>query len=796
MLDLDDIAAKKRLADQERRAKAQARKDSKRAQRELENDRRRELAEADRAAASAMGRVNSLEKRAQRLLNEKVSGPDAIAKIARILAKPGIRTASGLGNQKAQKQTSRPQGQNGAVSFHFSVTSISKQGQLASVLKGRKSATTAMSVGQPHQRYIERDDAAERVPSAEMQNYIEDGEKAERQPDQMQADFEVSSFGTIGSDADDRAAFWVAVEEAEEKPKPTKVILDPDAHPEIWAEVRAIAARDRSIPPLLLSALATTKPVAATVSTEDGLRLVQIFQKAGFTKFAEGEAKDDAAPQPISFILGRGGRVQTRLVVELPHEMSPAQRLALAKEFCAPYGDKALPYWAVIHAPNAHNDSRNFHLHVNLYDRPAARIQNPETGNSVWDFEYVEHFVTARWQKRSRRPFQQKKLREMNSLDWVKKERERFSALANSHLQAAGIAKRLDPRRYEEMGVHEKARERIAPASYARERKGLETAQGVSLAHEQWKANFDSVVAIARADASYEAYRRAWLTQALQPQAGRQTGDAMLARRAGHEIAQASARKAELVNERNAYSHVAAKLESRARLKPKKQRDDADEAAIIVAAELKQTVSDIDDRIRLLIQRIQNAEIRLKRAKRLDDAAIHASQLEALTRSMRSMSQRLMEEPAIRLPNAPVKKPPASTGQPAPPTVSMPASAAPPPAPANKRSADLLAKVRANAKAIAAERAAAAAQESTTTPPAERPSPARQVPAPISSAVEPRPLSAEPQPGTPVAANPARPKRKSDEERQREADRIAELQKRLAIARQRQRQRGRDGPGR
>ena len=781
MLDLDDIAARKRIAADERAAKSLSRKETQRAQRELEADHKREIEEGERAAARALHRVNSLEQQAQRRMKDVSRGGAGLGDIARILAKPGIRTASGLQSQKALKQTTRPQGQNGAVSFHFSVTTFSKGGQLVDVLKGRKSATSALSGGGKHQRYIDREDAVEVVPSKEMQGYIDDPSKLE----QVVGDgMEVSSFGNIGATREDRDAFWEAVDHAEDAPRKTKVILDPEKDPAVWANIRKMARSSSAMPSIISLALATNQAVSESVTEAEGLKLIDIFQKAGFTRISADQSVDDLPDAPIAFLVGRGGRGQTRLVIELPHEMTPSQRLLLTKEFCKPYEDLGLPYWAAIHAPNKHNDSRNYHVHINLYDRPAKKMEHPEkpgSGEMIWDFTYVKHFKTARRQSRSNRPFIQPKLVAIGQeKTWIRTERARFAKLANDGLAAAGAEKRLDPRTYVEMGVIEKARDRVDPASYARERKGQETTQGLKLADQQWATNLQSVAAIAKADASYEAYRRAWIEKALAPQHGRQTAEARLANRTAKEIVRLSARKAELVNERNAISHVSAKLESRSRLKTKKARDDADEAAIAVAGEMKKAVDDVDNRIRLLLGQIQKAERLLVKAKKLDDATIRAENYAALNRAMRGMVERLVTDPAIVLPEVENSR---ATIVPARPTTPRTGRGD-----SSTRSVDLVSKVRDAAKAIAAERRATEPKA-----PPDPVKPPKPLEAPMSAAIEPRPLAKEPQPGTPVASNPARPKPLTDEElRKKEAERIAQLQKRLAIARQR----GRGGPER
>lgn len=701
-------------------------------------------------------------------------GGVGLGDIAKILAKPGIRTASGLQSQGAQRQTTRPQGQNGAVSFHFSVTTFSKGGQLADVLKGRRSASAALSGGGKHQRYIDREDAVEVVQSKEMQSYIDDPSKLE----QVFSDgMEVSSFGNIGATKQERDAFWDAVDDAEDKPRKTKVILDPEKDPDVWSKVRKGVANRVDTPSTLSLALTANQAISETVTEADGLKLIDIFQKAGFTRISAEQSVDDLPDAPIAFLVGRGGRVQTRLVIELPHEMTPSQRLLLTKEFCRPYENLGLPYWAAIHAPNKHNDRRNYHVHINLYDRPARKIEHPDkpgSGELIWDFSYTRENRDKHRNKWISRPFQQKKLLAIGQeKTWIRTERARFAKLANEHLAAAGAEKRLDPRTYVEMGVAEKARDRVDPASYARERKGLETTQGLKLADQQWATNLQSVAAIAKADASYEAYRQAWLEKALEPQHRRQSAEARLANRTAREIVRLSARKADLVNERNAISHVSAKLESRSRLKNKKARDDADEAAIAVAGEMKRAVDDVDNRIRLLLVQIQKAERLLVKAKKLDDAAIRSENYAALNKAMRGVVERLMAEPAIAVSDTEPNHRESAAGRSSAPRAGRAVRTA--------RSVDLLSKVRDTAKAIAAERAATNALALS-----DSVKPAKPLEAPMSAAIEPRPLAKEPQPGTPVASNPARPKPLTDEERrQKEAERVAQLQKRLAIARQR-----------
>ena len=76
-----------------------------------------------------------------------------------------------------------------------------------------------------------------------------------------------------------------------------------------------------------------------------------------------------------------GGRLQSGIIAELPHEVSPAGRLLILQRFCREvFVDRSLPHWAVVHAPDAHNDPRNVHAHILYYARPGSLQEGH------WDF--------------------------------------------------------------------------------------------------------------------------------------------------------------------------------------------------------------------------------------------------------------------------------------------------------------------------------------------------------------------------------------------------------------------------
>ena len=738
MDDLDDIAARKQREQEERKAEQQRKRDARANERAAKQQAEKGAQQVSQALVTAFARINAVERKAQQALEQRIGGRSPLEGAARILSAPGLRTAPGLNRARADKVTDRPKGKDGAVSFHFSVTTVSKQGELAAVLKGQKSAAAAKSTATPHQKYIERDEAAERLPAvSDFQAYIENDEKAERAPDQADG-AAVASFGTIGRDPAERMAFWKAVEESEATPSAPIVTFAPDADPQFWQ--RLMKARDagQEFPEALEKALQQPGASQHRITEEQGLDILVALNRHGLAsrrKKTNGSGEPEALP--VSFNLGRGGRVQIRLVTELPHEMTAAQRFELAQAFAQSYRDKGLPFWAVIHAPNEHNDARNYHLHLNLYDRPATRMKHPQTGQEVWDFEVIERFVTPRRQTRTRRPHQQPKLRDIASIGWVKAERARFARVANEHLARAGLEKRYDARTYVEMGVTDKARERIPPAAFARERKGLPTQAGIKLATEQWDRTRDSVAGIAQADDSYDTYRAEWLVHNLRDITPRQTNDALIVKKEAKALVHRAAEKSYLVLERNAHAYMAARVASRARLVPKKKRTPEDEAALAVAADLTNEARGFDYQIDLLIRKIARIEKRLIAAVQADRKAKRAEgpvRLRQRTQAIVAQMQNLISDD-LKAHETDLDD--------------------------EQSAAAMRQRIMETAKARLREQGEALMEDARAAAEAKRPAP----PPPLSPSQRPAPLDDQKRPGTPKVSNPSVPQLEKTPER-------------------------------
>jgi len=98
---------------------------------------------------------------------------------------------------------------------------------------------------------------------------------------------------------------------------------------------------------------------------------------------------------------GRTGRSHHRFVQELPADSEPEQHGQILRNIVAMLAADGWMAVGVIHQPDQHGDKRNFHIHVDAYDRPAKWLD--EEGK--WDFEVVE-----RKNGKNTRPYRQNKV--------------------------------------------------------------------------------------------------------------------------------------------------------------------------------------------------------------------------------------------------------------------------------------------------------------------------------------------------------------------------------------------------
>jgi MobA/MobL family len=368
----------------------------------------------------------------------------------------------------------RPRSKDGATTFHFKMSSVRN----TSIELSRIAGKSTKGLAEAHARYIEREGAAEvadkklkqsrsREPGREMQEYIE------RQGAAEEIGEELASFGNISPSYKERLDFWQQVEETERKPQQHKIKFFRDQSPKFWD----LVANDPDAPTEFKKAL--KGELSEVLADESAIKNMILYAKksGGF----KGRRK------AVSYEPGRGGRIQSRMILELPHEISPQERLNLAKEFTQVFEEKGLPYWAVIHAPDHHNDKRNNHLHIAFSERPAKRMLHPETGQPVWDFTIVETKILPNRLKRQHRPYRQPKDRDLNNKNWIPMQRRRFSKLMNEYLARAGVDRKTDHRKYKQMGIDATPIQRLSPTEYNFEKRGIDTPNGEATVKAQWE---------------------------------------------------------------------------------------------------------------------------------------------------------------------------------------------------------------------------------------------------------------------------------------------------------------------
>lgn len=134
----------------------------------------------------------------------------------------------------------------------------------------------------------------------------------------------------------------------------------------------------------------------------------------------------------------KNGRVVTKVMVALPHELTDQQRADLVQAFCERMTAGRGSWLAAIHRPSG-DDDRNHHAHIVLRDK---------------DFETGKVVVG---------------LSNAKSVDLIRSEWERF---ANAALDAAGETARIDRRSLADQGETREAGTHVGPAVTAIERRG------------------------------------------------------------------------------------------------------------------------------------------------------------------------------------------------------------------------------------------------------------------------------------------------------------------------------------
>src|SRR5690606_20707857 len=132
-----------------------------------------------------------------------------------------------------------------------------------------------------------------------------------------------------------------------------------------------------------------------------------------------------------------------------PVGLDAGARIRIAGKYVEWLGGLGVMYTGVIHAPDHHNDIRNYHLHIAAYDRPCRYLEE----HGCWDFDYREavpgqHKRTRPSKRKNKvagltRPSNGRGFRD-HGAELLIQIREKFADLCNEELKALGINRLFD----------------------------------------------------------------------------------------------------------------------------------------------------------------------------------------------------------------------------------------------------------------------------------------------------------------------------------------------------------------
>ena len=383
----------------------------------------------------------------------------------------------------------RPLSGAGHVTFHFARDVVTKGPGGCSILHA-STGTKKLSSSAPadHDSYVARSEAVMALTAADFDAYAGRESAVE-----LLGDGRVALLTNISPDPAVRRDYWRKVHEHEREAQPDALEFHPSRLPTAsWLEIAAIEQLPTHV-----------REMAATMGAAKG-RKGNAKKPAAEVEMNRREAakllaviRDELADwdwkkPPIRLRKGRGGRTQFRVTAEFPIGIDAAARLRITSDFCRDLDAVGVMYTAAIHAPDHHNDERNFHLHIAYHDRPAKLMEDGR-----WDFE-VKEMVPGQW-NRYRYPFRQPKIAELSrdpeggnyrayASSKMRSMREQFADLCNREMQAAGIRRLFDARSYAAMGIEQSPTRPLGPKSAALEAVGIPTGTGIANAEIIWTA--------------------------------------------------------------------------------------------------------------------------------------------------------------------------------------------------------------------------------------------------------------------------------------------------------------------
>ncbi|NIJ61145.1 MobA/MobL family protein [Qipengyuania flava] len=313
----------------------------------------------------------------------------------------------------------------------------------------------------------------------------------------IQPDGNRALITSIDDDDVERSEFWSEVEKHERTASPDKMSFRVCDDQEFWLRVADVPECPAKLRQKIVGPLADN---ADKFVIENGKKTRAFLRdQEGWKGPGDGITAANDKSAMAKFSDGRGGRTQYRSEFSLPAELTPEQNFELLREFTREFERRRLPFVAVIHRPDEHNDPTNWHGHLVYYDRPCRRITQEDierlgkrgfdvTGLTPGAWDFTVSVPTPGRPGRFSYPLRQNKVAVVSrSQDWPKTLRVRLAQVTNRHLEMVGIARRVSPETYKDMGIAADPQQHLGTNQSAAETIGQVTPLGRDNEKTQWE---------------------------------------------------------------------------------------------------------------------------------------------------------------------------------------------------------------------------------------------------------------------------------------------------------------------
>ena len=421
----------------------------------------------------------------------------------------------------------RPTNASGETSFHLSFEAVNKNHTQYGIRtkSGRKARPDE------HGAYLE--DEEKRAHEMASVPIDPEGFTHYQEREQALAVFEQEYlFTNIKGGQEDRLELFRAAANSEPSSRPPNVTIDVRTQSDLvqeflkraWDDDVLAKAMTRSVWEKL-SDLSTVKGIETTDADiwkvkfdgENGIAAYELLHDLGWRECFQNPK--DYRSHGVEWDAGESGRIQMRVVGEIPHEIDRAGRHRFMKQIADRFDGLGVPYVLVMHRPTAENDEKNWHFHLIYWDRPAERfdpqkvrewldngrgeqkrytkrcaehfraaLDDPYVAAQAgrYDFEVEYTYVDKKGRSRTIRPFKQNKNRECTRKAFVPELREFVAEISNRELARVGAVRRVRAEKFSEFGIDKEPGTHLYDAANRQELQGRSTPEGKDNERKQW----------------------------------------------------------------------------------------------------------------------------------------------------------------------------------------------------------------------------------------------------------------------------------------------------------------------